>query len=158
MHLKNVHNINGDMVKKEEYLKLVEKVTPKENKMENAINSFVMGGVLGFLAECIKLFLVNVFSIPVRDAIGWMLLIFIFLATLFTSLGFMDSLVSKFKSGLIIPITGFAHSITSSILDYRKDGFVTGIGSNVFKLAGSVLLYGILFAFIMAIVKVILYV
>ena len=87
-----------------------------------------------------------------------MLLIFIFLATLFTSLGFMDSLVSKFKSGLIIPITGFAHSITSSILDYRKDGFVTGIGSNVFKLAGSVLLSGILFAFIMAIVKLILYV
>ncbi len=158
MQVKYVHNINGDIVGNKQYLKIVEKLTPKENKAENAINSFIMGGVLGFIAECIKLFLVNVFSIPVTDAIGWMLLIFILISSLFTSLGFMDDLVSKFKSGLLIPITGFAHSISSAILDYRKDGFITGIGSNAFKLAGSVLLYGIVFAFLMALIKVMLYV
>lgn len=101
--------------------------------------------------------LVNLFSITITEAIGWILLIYIFLASLFTALGFMDDLAQKYKSGLLIPITGFAHSITSSIMDYKKDGLITGVGSNVFKLAGCVLLYGIFFAFVMAIIKVILY-
>ena len=56
-----------------------------------------------------------------------------------------------------IPITGFAHSVTSSALDYKKDGLITGLGANVFKLAGSVILYGIVSAFILAVIKVVLY-
>ena len=86
---------------------------------------------------------------------GNVVLITIFIACLLTGLGFFDNLVSKYKSGIIVPITGFAHSIMASILDYKHDGMITGIGSNYFKLAGSVLAYGIISAFIMALVKVI---
>ncbi len=64
--------------------------------------------------------------------------------------------MSKAKAGLLIPTTGFAHSVASSALDYKKEGLVTGLGSNFFKLAGSVILYGILSAFILVIVKVII--
>lgn len=142
---------------KKEYLELVDELTPKEKRLPNSLNAFLMGGILGFVADAMKMLLVSLFSITVKEAIGWVLLFYIFLASLFTSLGFMDDLVQKFKSGLLIPITGFAHSITSAIMDYKKDGLITGIGSNVFKLAGCVLLYGIFFAFVMAIVKVILY-
>ena len=66
-------------------------------------------------------------------------------------------MVEKFKCGIIIPITGFAHSITSSAIDSKKDGMITGIGASTFKLAGSVLLYGIVSAFILAIIKVVFY-
>lgn len=142
---------------KKEYLELVDELTPKEKRLPNSLNAFLMGGILGFVADAMKMLLVSLFSITIKEAIGWVLLFYIFLASLFTSLGFMDDLVQKFKSGLLIPITGFAHSITSAIMDYKKDGLITGIGSNVFKLAGCVLLYGIFFAFVMAIVKVILY-
>ena len=68
----------------------------------------------------------------------------------------LDDLINKCKSGIIIPITGFAHSITSSALDYKNDGLITGLGSNFFKLAGSVILYAIISGFFMGIVKVIL--
>lgn len=142
---------------KKEYLELVDELTPKEKRLPNSLNAFLMGGILGFVADAMKMLLVSLFSITIKEAIGWVLLFYIFLASLFTSLGFMDDFVQKFKSGLLIPITGFAHSITSAIMDYKKDGLITGIGSNVFKLAGCVLLYGIFFAFVMAIVKVILY-
>lgn len=74
---------------------------------------------------------------------------------LITALGKADLLFHKFKCGLIIPITGFAHSIASCILDYKKEGLIN-MGSNTFKLAGSVILYGITSAVILTIIKVIL--
>ena len=67
-----------------------------------------------------------------------------------------DNWMSKAKAGLLIPTTGFAHSVSSSALDYKKEGLITGLGSNFFKLAGSVILYGILSAFILVIVRVII--
>ena len=79
----------------------------------------------------------------------------IFLESLGTALGFFDSWVTKCKAGLFLPTTGFAHSVTSAALDYRKDGFITGLGSSFFKLAGSVLLYGIISGFFLAILGVI---
>jgi stage V sporulation protein AC len=82
----------------------------------------------------------------------------IFLASLATALGFFDELINKFKCGLIIPTTGFAHSVTSSALEYRHDGMITGLGANFFKLAGSVILYGIVSAFFLCILKVLIWV
>ena len=87
------------------------------------------------------------------DSASLMVVTFIFLASLFTALGFFDKLVNKFKCGLLIPITGFAHSMTSAFMDYRKEGFVYGFGSNAFKLAGTVIVYGVLSAWIFGMVR-----
>ena len=75
--------------------------------------------------------------------------------SLLTALGKADNLFVKLKCGLIIPITGFAHSITSSIIDYKREGLLN-MGSNAFKLAGSVILYGIVSAVILTMIKVLL--
>ena len=88
-------------------------------------------------------------------AISFTLLILIVITAFFTALGCADNLFSKLKCGLIIPITGFAHSVSSCIIDYKREGFLN-MGSNTFKLAGSVLLYGIVFAIILTLVKVVL--
>ncbi len=143
---------------KKKYAEIVKRLTPKERRLENAINAFLMGGILGFVAEVIKLLIVTSADLPIKTAVSWVILLFVLASSVATALGFMDDFVETFKAGLIIPITGFAHSITSAVMDYKKDGFITGMGSNVFKLAGSVLLYGIVAAFIMAILKVIIYV
>lgn len=142
---------------KKEYLALVKKHTPKERRLWNAVNAFQIGGIIGFLGEGMKLLIVEYTHIPVKDAISWVLLIYIFLASLFTVMGFFDSLAGRFKAGILIPITGFAHSITAAIMDYRKDGLIAGIGSNLFKLSGCVILYGLVAGFIMAIIKVMIY-
>jgi stage V sporulation protein AC len=85
-----------------------------------------------------------------------MIVIFIFLASLFTGFGFFDKLVTIFRCGLIIPITGFAHSMTSSALDYKNEGLIFGIGSNIFKLAGSVILYGVMAAWLFGMIRYLL--
>ena len=85
-----------------------------------------------------------------------MITIFIFIASLSTALGFFDTLVTKFKCGLLIPITGFAHAMTSSSLDYKNEGPIYGIGSNMFKLAGSVIIYGIVSAWLFGTIRYLL--
>ena len=66
---------------------------------------------------------------------------------------FVEVCVSKLKSALIIPITGFAHSMTAAALEYRKEGLVLGIGANIFKLAGTVILYGIVSVYIFGLIR-----
>lgn len=139
---------------KEEYQKLVKKYTPEENKLRNALIAFLVGGVVGIISV-IFYQLMMMFNMDTKEATGWTILILILLASLFTGLGFFDDWVSKFKCGLIVPITGFAHSVTSAALDYRKDGLITGLGANIFKLAGSVILYGVISAFILTMIKVV---
>ena len=124
-----------------------------ENKLKNALIAFICGGVMGFIAELIIESLCNWFSISRNDSAIYMITFFIFIACLFTALGFFDKLVTKFKCGLIIPITGFAHSVMSSSLDYKNEGPIYGIGSNMFKLAGSVILYGVVSAFVFGLIR-----
>ena len=141
---------------KDEYKELVKKLSPKPNKIKNVIISFLVGGLIGFLGELTIYFLMSDFGMSRVDASSWVCLIVLFLSCFFTALGFFDDWVSKCKCGLIIPTTGFAHSVASSALDYKQDGLITGLGANFFKLAGSVILYGIISSFIFVIVRVII--
>ena len=135
------------------YQKIVNKHTPKENKQKNLITAFLTGGTIGLIGNLLIDIYSYYFHIPTKSAGTWMLVTLIIIACLLTALGVFDTLVKKFKMGLIIPITGFAHSIQSAILDYKKEGPVYGFGSNIFKLAGSVILYGVVSAYIFAIIR-----
>lgn len=138
---------------KEKYKELTNKIVPKEDKLKNGIITFIVGGLVGLLGQIIVFILENNFDVAHKDATSIMIVILIFIASLCTALGFFDDLVAKAKAGLIVPITGFAHAMTSSMLDYKKEGFVTGIGANAFKLTGSVILYGVVSAYIFGIVR-----
>ena len=135
------------------YKEIVDKYTPSENVLKNALLSFISGGVIGIISVLIY----NILTINnINDASIWTIVILIFISSLLTGISIFDNLVEKFKCGIIIPITGFAHSMTSSAIDYKKDGFITGIGSNTFKLAGSVILYGCVSAFVLTVIQVII--
>ena len=138
---------------KESYKKLTSKIIPKENKVKNGIISFFVGGLIGLIGQIMVSVLENNFDLAHKDATSIMIVILIFIASLLTAIGFFDNLVSKAKAGLIVPITGFAHAMTSSMLDYKKEGFVTGIGANAFKLTGSVILYGVVSAYIFGVIR-----
>ena len=141
---------------KKDYKKLVKKYTPKEDTLRNALIAFVSGGVIGLISTIIYVIFLR-FDFDTTSATSYSLVILILLSSLLTGIGFFDNLVEKFKCGIIIPITGFAHSITSSAIDSKRDGMITGIGASTFKLAGSVLLYGMVAAFILTIIKVVFY-
>lgn len=138
---------------KERYKKLTSKIVPKEDKVKNGIIAFLVGGFIGFLGQVIVTILENNFNVVHKDSTSIMIVILIFIASICTALGFFDNLVAKAKAGLIVPITGFAHAMTSSMIDYKNEGFVTGIGANAFKLTGSVILYGVFSAYIFGTIR-----
>lgn len=142
---------------KQEYVKAVEAKSKNPYIIEDALKSFLAGGLLGAAYQILTSWYMTIFELSDKVAIGWSCLTFILLAIILTGAGVFDNLVAKFKFGLIIPITGFAHSVASSLLDYKNDGLVTGLGSNMFKLAGCVILYGTIAAFFCALVRVIIY-
>lgn len=143
-------------MEKKEYQKLVDKHKPKESRIKNAVIAFVIGGMVGALGQFLIEFYSYYLDISTKDASAFMSVTLIFFATLFTALGFFDKWVNFSKCGLIIPITGFAHSMASAGIEYKKDGPIYGLGSNLFKLSGSVILYGIVSAWIFGLVRYLL--
>ena len=144
-------------MEKTKYLMTVKKYKPKDLVVYNAIIAFLVGGLMGILGE----FLINVyayfFNLPTSLASIFMIVTLIFLGCFLTCLGFFDKWVHQFRCGLIIPITGFAHAMQSAALEYRKEGLVMGIGSNMFKLTGSVIIYGVVSAYTFGIIRYLIF-
>lgn len=139
---------------KENYNSIVNKHTPKEDRLKNSLFVFFTGGIIGILSElllnCYSVWL----SLPRKESGILVILTWIIIASLLTAFGVFDLLVRIFKSALLIPITGFAHSMTSAALDYKTEGLVLGIGANIFKLAGSVILYGVVSVYVFGILRI----
>ena len=140
----------------DKYQEIVSRHTPKEDRLKNALITFISGGILGSFSELLLRLYVIWFDLPRKEAGIVVILTLIVLASILTALGIFDSWVSKLKSALIIPITGFAHSMTSAALEYRKEGLVLGIGANIFKLAGTVILYGIVSVYVFGLIRIVI--
>lgn len=129
------------------YNEIIKEVVPKENIFINALTSFFVGGLIGIIGQG-YLYILEKIGFSYKESSSILIITFIFIASLLTGLGIFDELVKKFKCALIIPITGFSHAVTSSMIEYKHEGLVPGIGSNTFKLAGSVIVYGIVSSFL----------
>ena len=141
-----MHFNNGDIMKNTKYNKIADFHKAKESRLRNALVAFLSGGFIGFLGEGMIELLMKFFTFSREDSATLMIAFFIFIASFSTALGFFDKLVTICRCGLLIPITGFAHSMTSSAMDYKEEGLIYGIGSNMFKLAGTVIVYGVVSA------------
>ena len=138
------------------YLNIVDKHTPKEDRLKNAIVTFVCGGLIGSLGELLLRCYMIWFNLPRKESGVLVTLTLVVVASVLTAVGIFDVCVAKLKSALIIPITGFAHSMTAAALEYRKEGLVTGIGASMFKLAGSVIIFGVVSAYIFGLLRFII--
>ena len=143
-------------MKNKKYDAIVKKNTPKESRLRNGIVVFFAGGAIGALSEL----LLNVYSVwldlPRKESGILVILTLIAISSILTALGVFDVCVNVLKSALIIPITGFAHSMTSAALEYQNEGLVLGIGANIFKLAGTVILYGVVSVYIFGIIRLLI--
>lgn len=143
-------------MEKKQYSELVKKYTPKENRLKNSIIAFIIGGIMGVLGNFLIDLYSYLFSIPNNMASILMIITLIFFGCLFTALGFFDNWVMFAKSGLIIPITGFAHATMSEALEYKNEGLVTGIGMNMLKLSGAVIIFGVIGAYFFGFIRFII--
>ena len=138
------------------YQEFIKQYTPKENWIKNAIISFLVGGLLGSFSELLLQLYELWFNLPRKESGVLVTLTLILVSSILTASGILDVLVTKLKSALIIPITGFAHSMTSAALEYKNEGLILGIGANMFKLAGTVILYGVVSVYIFGLIRLLI--
>jgi len=127
----------------EQYLKKVDKLTPNSPLAKNCVWAFVSGGIICTIGEALfKLFSAMGFS---QDNQALLVnLILIGSSALLTGLGLYSSLGKRCGAGTIVPITGFANSMVSPSIEFKKEGFVLGLGAKMFSVAGPVIVYGLL--------------
>lgn len=142
---------NDNEKKKEvqEYQKLANKIKPPRPILRNVTVAFLVGGLICLLAQII----LNIFQgqgMTDREASGMTTVVMIIIGAILTALGIYDELGKFAGAGSAIPVTGFANSMVSPAIEFKREGYVLGLGAKMFAVAGPVIVYGSIAAIIMA--------
>lgn len=135
------------------YTKVVEQVTPKPRYVRNVIVAFLVGGSICIIGQAVLLLYIYFFDFTEKTAGNPTVATMIFFAMLLTGFGLYSKLGKFAGAGSAVPVTGFGNALISSAIESRTEGLVLGVGGNMFKLAGSVILFGVISAFFIAIIK-----
>jgi len=133
------------------YQQVVRKAEPKPPRLRNAIAAFVTGGLVCVLGEGLTDFWEAVLGVSHKRAGDAAVVTLIFLSALLTGLGYFDKLARFAGAGLTVPVTGFANAMTSCAVEFRREGLVFGVGGRMFQLAGAVIVFGVVTAFVVGI-------
>lgn len=136
----------------QEYNDYVEQVTPKHNLWVNMGKAFLLGGTICLLGQVITNIAMNSFGLDKDDAGLWCSLILILLSVILTSCNVYGLLAIWGGAGALVPITGFANGVCASAVEFQKEGQVFGIGCQIFKIAGPVILYGIFSSWVLGLI------
>lgn len=137
----------------QEYQNFAKEREPKRPIAVNCLRAFLVGGLICTFGQGLQMIFIKYFNFNEQTAGNPTSAVLIMIAVLLTGLGVYDHIGQWAGAGTAIPVTGFANSIASAAIEHRSEGFVLGVGGNMFKLAGSVIAFGVFSAFIVAIVK-----
>jgi stage V sporulation protein AC len=129
---------------------------PKRPVLLNVIKAFLVGGTICLIGQFIQDIFVRYFNFTEETAGNPTVAVLILISVILTALGVYDHIAQWAGAGTAVPVTGFANSIASAAIEHRSEGFVLGVGGNMFKLAGSVIVYGVFAAFLIVLIKTIL--
>ena len=122
------------------YNEIADKNKPQKQVLKHTASAFLVGGVIGMIGEFFLNLYKELFSFSEKEATPIMLITLILIAAILTGLGIYDRLGD---------FAGFSNAMTSSAMEARSEGFVTGIGANIFKLGGAVITFGIVASFVL---------
>lgn len=129
------------MKKKTEYAKYADKRARKSPIIKDTVKAFFVGGLICTIGQC---FTELYKSIGISEEIIKILVpsTLILMTAILTGIGIFDDIAKFGGAGTLVPITGFANAMTSPALDSKSEGYILGVGANMFKIAGPVILYG----------------
>lgn len=129
------------------------KAKPQSKKLKNAVIAFISGGILAIFAQGILELYQWWFDMDAKEATTPMIITIIVITILLTGFGVFDRIGQVCGAGAFIPISGFANAMASEAIECKSEGLIFGIGSNMFKLAGSVITYGIVSAYVVGLIR-----
>ena len=152
-----VFAVFGDIMNKQQrnqdYLLYVENQSPKSGWFVSLLRAFIMGGTLCCFGQMVGDVIRSFY--PTMDLLtvgGWSNIVVIALTILLTAFGVFDVLAKYGGAGTFIPISGFANSIASCAIEYKKEGLVFGIGAKMFFVAGPVLVNGVAYSMVVGLI------
>ncbi|MEH7390684.1 stage V sporulation protein AC [Bacillus sp. JJ1474] len=140
----------------QKYQTLQQKHELKRPILKNCLRAFWVGGVICAIGQAITYFYIYYFDFTEQTAGNPTVATMVFLSMLFTGFGVYDHIAQYGGAGTAVPVTGFGNAVISAAIEHKTEGFVLGVGGNMFKLAGSVILFGVFSAFVVALIKTIL--
>lgn len=123
------------------YSKMSEKVSPRSNSAMNTLSAFFVGGSICAVGQIIRGSLMHT-GMDTETAGLWTSVILIAASSLLTGLGIYQRIAKHAGAGTLVPITGFSNAISSEAIESQSEGFILGIGTKIFTIAGPVILYG----------------
>ena len=129
-------------MEKKEYQEYVDNVTPKVNGWLSFCKAFVSGGMICVIGQCLCTWFKSQGMMHTL-ANNYTTLILILASVLLTGFNLVGPITKFAGAGYLVPITGFANSVASCAIEFKREGQVFGIGSQIFNIAGPVILYGI---------------
>ncbi len=135
----------------EEYNAYIKAVTPTFSTAKNMFRAFWTGGVVCVIGQALN----NLFTgmgLEKKDASAWTLLVLIFVAIVLTGFNLFSKIAKYAGAGVLVPITGFANGVASPAIEYKKEGWVFGVGCKIFTIAGPVILYGIITSWVLGVI------
>ncbi|MEJ6949775.1 stage V sporulation protein AC [Natronospora cellulosivora (SeqCode)] len=140
---------------KDEYKKIVKENQPPKNKTMNFIKAYLVGGLICVIGQGFWNFYL-LFDMSQNDAGTLSVITLIFIGALLTGIGVYDEIGQFSGAGSLVPITGFANAMVSPAMEYKQDGLILGLGAKLFDVAGPVLVYGMVTAFIIGLLTKVL--
>lgn len=135
----------------EQYKTLTQQFTPKPTIVKNVVRAFAVGGIICTIGQVI-INLYVILGLARVEASTAATATMIFIGALLTGLGIYDEIGKFGGAGSIVPVTGFANSIVSPAMEFKREGYVMGVGAKLFTVAGPVLVYGIAASIVVGIV------
>ncbi len=129
--------------KNENYLEYVHKISPKTNEKRTLVRAFLIGGLICCIGQSIRYLLEFLLKLKGDELSGFVSMILIFLGSLLTGLGVYDRIGKFAGAGSIVPITGFANSVVSPAIEFKTEGYVYGVASKMFVIAGPIIVFGV---------------
>ncbi|KYG90841.1 stage V sporulation protein AC [Metasolibacillus sp. FSL H7-0170] len=143
-------------MKESQYETIEQQMTPTPPYAMNILKAFFVGGIICVIGQAISFFYMIFFDFTEKTVGNPTVATMILLAMIFTGLGLYTRLGQFAGAGSAVPVTGFGNAVVSAAIEHRTEGYVLGVGSNMFKLAGSVIVFGTVSAFAVALVKTVL--
>ena len=128
-------------ITQKEYADILKEVSPDSPLGLDMLKAFVVGGIICTIGQCFLNFYMKI--LQERDLASTATSIsLIFIAAALTACNVFDSLAKFAGAGTLVPITGFSNAVVSPAMEYKTEGYILGVGSKMFVIAGPVIVYG----------------
>ncbi len=140
----------------QQYQAFAKQREPKRPIFKNCVKAFFIGGLICIVGQVLQMVFMKYFKFNDVTASNPTLAVLILISVILTGIGVYDHIAQWSGAGTVVPITGFANTIASSAIEHKTEGYVLGVGGNMFRIAGPVIVFGVLSAFLVAMMKIII--